>query len=71
MGEASLQTPGSVGNEGEEVLQVLEQIPVKLVVKTVVGPAGLLQPTVVHIGAEILQTLEDPTLAQMDAQRQL
>lgn len=46
LGEVTLQTPGSVGNEGEE-------IPMKLVVKTVVGLSVLLQPIEVHSGAEI------------------
>lgn len=33
---------GSVGNEGEEVIQVLEQVSLKLVVKTVVRVPVLL-----------------------------
>lgn len=52
------------------MLQLLEQIPLKLVVKTVVRQAVLLQPIEVRSGAEThLQTLEDPTLTQMDAQK--
>lgn len=42
MREATAQAPGPVENEGDEVLQVLQQIPMKLVVKTVVRPAMLM-----------------------------
>ena len=64
--------PRSVKKEGEEVLQVPEQIPLQPVVKTLVRQAVPLQPMEVHSGADIhLQPVEDPTTEQVDAQRRL
>jgi len=51
--ETALQTPKSVKKEGEEVLQVLEQIPQHPVMKTMVRQAAHLQPMEVHGGGNI------------------
>ncbi|KAK4832850.1 hypothetical protein QYF61_025870 [Mycteria americana] len=58
----------SVRKEGEEMLQVPEQIPLQPLVKTMVRQAVPLQPMDVHSGADIhLQPVEDPTPEQVDA----
>jgi len=51
--ETALQTPRSVKKEGEEVLQVAEQIPLQPLVKTIVKQTAPLQTTVDHVGADI------------------
>ena len=68
----TLQTPRSVKEEGEEVLQAPEQIPLKPMVKPMARQAVPLQPMEVHGGADIhLQPVEDPTPEQVDARRRL
>ncbi|GAB0196414.1 AN1-type zinc finger protein 5-like [Grus japonensis] len=53
--------------EGEEVFQVLEQIPLQPMEKTMVRQAVHLQPMEVHGGADIhLQPVEDPMPEQVD-----
>ena len=48
------------------------EIPLQPMVKTMVKQAVPLQPMEVHGGADIyLQSMEDPTLEQVDAQRRL
>ena len=72
MRETALQTPRSVKKEGEEMLQVPEQIPLQPMGKTTVRQAVPLQPREVHGGADIhLQPMEDPTPEQVGARRKL
>ena len=68
----TLQTPRSVKKEGEEMLQVPEQIPLQPVGKTMVRQAVHLQPREVHSEADLhLQPGEDTTPEQGDARRGL
>ncbi|OPJ73414.1 hypothetical protein AV530_005771 [Patagioenas fasciata monilis] len=61
-------TPRSVKKEGEEVLQVLEKIPLQAVVQTMVTLDVPLQSVEVHGGAEIhLQHVEESMPAQVYA----
>jgi len=58
-------------NEGEEVLQVPEQIPLQPMMKTMLRQAVPLQPMEVHSGSDIyLQPMEDPTPEQVDASKE-
>ena len=60
MRETTLQTPRSVKNEGEEVLETSEQsLPLQLVLKTMARQVVPLQPMEVHSEADLhLQPVE-------------
>ncbi|RMC06505.1 hypothetical protein DUI87_15942 [Hirundo rustica rustica] len=57
----ALQTPRSVEKEGQEVPQVLEQIPLQSVVKPMMKQLSPCSPWMINRDAEIhLQSMEDP-----------
>jgi len=69
--ETTLQTPRSVKQEEEEVLQAPEQR-FSPVMKTMVSQVAPLQPMEVHCGADVhSQPGKDPMPEQVDAQRRL